>query len=444
MGSNQGRTASNRLGWANNNAGSGGGGGGITSLPVGNFVFVNPLGNDGTGAREDESKPFLTLNAAKNAAISGDTILVYGGVYNEANQLHKDGVKWDFMGLPTLNLLNSFPFSDGGLDTTIEISGNAIINHTNVGAVLHITGANTIAHVNFHKVTTIGEWGLALFNGSGVINIETQLTTTLVNRCIQLEGNASYTINIDDIFGQSTVGGGQTIHPRGGYTGFTVINATTIRNNNTKNCIEYDYSVITGTVVFNVTDKIYKESLVATSNLVAAVNMYGGNAIINGNIDGGVSVGISLQTNNFTRTLTHNGNATNDGSHSVVDMGADAGFWAGGNTVTTLNGTYTGSNEKVIQSRGVTLPKIIIDGEIKSIYAGVGINYGLFLGAGAGATLLNTLKIVSDLGGTPNGIGATVNKDIKIINNVSSNVDVDANINNLIAANNYTFDTDIE
>ena len=55
---------------------------GTVALPVGNFVFVNPLGNDGTGVREDFHLPFLTLNAAKNAAIAGDTIYVYGGTYN--------------------------------------------------------------------------------------------------------------------------------------------------------------------------------------------------------------------------------------------------------------------------------------------------------------------------------------------------------------------------
>ena len=51
--------------------GQGGGGGGLTSLPLGNFVFVNPLGNDATGLRERFDLPFLTLNAAKIAAQAG-------------------------------------------------------------------------------------------------------------------------------------------------------------------------------------------------------------------------------------------------------------------------------------------------------------------------------------------------------------------------------------
>jgi hypothetical protein len=45
-----------------------GGGGESAAMPIGNFLFVNPLGDDLTGERENFHKPFKTLNAAKLAA----------------------------------------------------------------------------------------------------------------------------------------------------------------------------------------------------------------------------------------------------------------------------------------------------------------------------------------------------------------------------------------
>ena len=63
----------------------------------------------------------------------------------------------------------------------------------------------------------------------------------------------------------------------------------------------------------------------------------------------------------------------------------------------------------------------------------------------ANVTLLNNVKIVSDLAATnPFGIGAAAARDIKIVHNVSSNVDTDANITNLITGTTYVYDTDIE
>lgn len=61
------------------------GGGGSSALSVGNSLFVDVDGNDGTGTRERFDKPYLTIVAANAAKTSGDTIFVRPGTYNERN-----------------------------------------------------------------------------------------------------------------------------------------------------------------------------------------------------------------------------------------------------------------------------------------------------------------------------------------------------------------------
>ncbi len=68
---------------------------GVTNLAWGNTVFVDAVnGSDTTGTRGDATKPFLTVNAAKNAATEGDTVFVRPGTYNSASNILKNGVNW--------------------------------------------------------------------------------------------------------------------------------------------------------------------------------------------------------------------------------------------------------------------------------------------------------------------------------------------------------------
>lgn len=53
-----------------------------TAVPTTVFVSKS-LGNDSTGARTKEMMPFLTINAALTAAVSGDTVDVMDGVFDE-------------------------------------------------------------------------------------------------------------------------------------------------------------------------------------------------------------------------------------------------------------------------------------------------------------------------------------------------------------------------
>lgn len=74
-------------------------GGGVSGSATGDGgaggVWVSKSGSDSTGTRGDVTKPFLTLGAAKTNALSGDTIFVMPGTYDEKNLL-KTGVNWHF------------------------------------------------------------------------------------------------------------------------------------------------------------------------------------------------------------------------------------------------------------------------------------------------------------------------------------------------------------
>jgi hypothetical protein len=63
----------------------------------GNLVVVDAInGNNATAQRGQMQWPFLTLSAAKAAAVAGDTILVLPGTYSDTN-LAKNGVNWHFL-----------------------------------------------------------------------------------------------------------------------------------------------------------------------------------------------------------------------------------------------------------------------------------------------------------------------------------------------------------
>lgn len=66
------------------------------TAPYGRLLFVDGInGNDGGAAVGNPLAPYLTLTAAKTAAVSGDLILVNPATYDEKNLL-KNGVNWFF------------------------------------------------------------------------------------------------------------------------------------------------------------------------------------------------------------------------------------------------------------------------------------------------------------------------------------------------------------
>jgi hypothetical protein len=146
----------------------------FTSLAVGavgNTVFVDGVfGNDTTGTRQNEDQPFLTLGAAKNAALSGDTIIVRPGTYNERNLL-KNGVNWHFIvgAIVSYNgssagyiFDDSSTGSNGAVTSTISGEGRFLSASSANAAtgVLQITNPSTV--INF-----AGEYAYATNSSTG-------------------------------------------------------------------------------------------------------------------------------------------------------------------------------------------------------------------------------------------------------------------------------------
>jgi hypothetical protein len=103
------------------------------------ILFVDPNGNDLTGEKGNLSKPYLTLEAAKTAALAGDLIYVFPGIYTVtttgAEGLAKDGVRYYF-------------------------SPEAIVNKSTTGPIFYangfLYGFNVYGYGNFNKTTNIG------------------------------------------------------------------------------------------------------------------------------------------------------------------------------------------------------------------------------------------------------------------------------------------------
>lgn len=92
----------NSFGWT---GGSGGGGGGGCDAIYPQTLFVSPDGDDGTAQKGKMCFPYKTIEAAKNAAVAGDTIEVFSGDYTINEQLGKDGISYYFH--PQTNILTN-------------------------------------------------------------------------------------------------------------------------------------------------------------------------------------------------------------------------------------------------------------------------------------------------------------------------------------------------
>lgn len=110
-------------------------------VKTGRIVRVDQYNGDDT-VGERMGAAFATLTAAKAVAISGDTIVVYPGTYEE-NDLLKDGVNWHFMPGATVS------YTDPGAG-----DGYGIFDDRSSGAVTcQISGDG-----NFHYGVVIQNW----------------------------------------------------------------------------------------------------------------------------------------------------------------------------------------------------------------------------------------------------------------------------------------------
>ncbi len=180
----------------------------MTELMLDNSVFVAKNGNDGTGARKNLNKPFLTIGAAKTVAQSGDTIIVYAGIYNELDLL-KDGVNYYFYpnAIVETDQPASIIFDDKGLKVVSTITGDVfrLVNGVDADSVIfNISNDDSELTIIANKVLneniapSFGFIGCCFSNlGNGTFNI--MVDTYQTYNCNY--GGGTNTIIVNNIIG---------------------------------------------------------------------------------------------------------------------------------------------------------------------------------------------------------------------------------------------------
>jgi len=131
----------------------------------GNIIFVSITGSDTDITRGGHvgniMKPFLTLESARDAAISGDTIHVFPGIYTvtttDTNGLAKDGVRWHFnVGCILNKTVVGHMFGGTGFSLPLYISGSGnFYGSVNSGCILfNIPASSMIQGIVCSSVNT--------------------------------------------------------------------------------------------------------------------------------------------------------------------------------------------------------------------------------------------------------------------------------------------------
>jgi len=125
----------------------GGGGGGITNVTLDNSLFVSKDGNDGTAQPYSLVNKYLTIQAAIDDCVSGETVFVYPGTYTE-NLTIQNGIRVHFF-LGAI-VSGQIDMLDG---STNYITGEGQFTHAGTGQTLHLQGGSaTINWVECHSI----------------------------------------------------------------------------------------------------------------------------------------------------------------------------------------------------------------------------------------------------------------------------------------------------
>lgn len=178
---------------------------------VGNSLFVSAQGRTvAQGAiRENITFHFSDIEEARDAALSGDTIYVYGGTHTPFATLTKEGVKWVFLGGPVIQSFANIWDSLGGTITEINVKGDAEFRTITGGRnCVNIEGA-TRYMIEGRSMTGLGSATVRIDGGTDDSFITTidDIDCTGTNYTVTLLAGAKGTINARNIDGHQTSGG---------------------------------------------------------------------------------------------------------------------------------------------------------------------------------------------------------------------------------------------
>lgn len=364
-----------------------------TNITRGNTLFVSKTGDDATASRENMACHYETVEAAIADAQSGDTVVVYTGVYLLSTPIQKQGVSVYLMpfaelsgnGVPVAQLHNNelfFIYGNGILSATgaavidqnsadsyLTVECDFIVGSTGVVYTIWIVNGTFSGKVN-QSVNCSTNAGALYISGTGNVNFfcptmadgstsdadRPGLGYTIIY-LLNYSGRAF--ITCDSVIGWQ---GGPTIAIQSTESSYISLTANYMKNNWAGNLPGGNTSVLN--VLATGADKsanncIIKGNIYATSRvrgLIALYNNNTGRLYFEGNIWCELGYGVYNCSSDYM--IDHNGDVVQIGSSSAfgaVRVGLDnagSSFYAGG-TYKNKNGT--------ISTESTTEPPVVVE-----------------------------------------------------------------------------------
>jgi hypothetical protein len=202
-----------------------------SDVPIGNLLWVDAInGIDALAVRGRMTIPFKTLTAAKNTAVSGDTVVVLPGTYNEKNLL-KNGVNWHFLSGAKVAYSGA---EDGGIFDTSTFGTNGPVSCSITGdgefSITSVTGSRNVIHsaasgsdlliqgCSMQAADICIKIGSSVTSGLVAVDVTKSIKSTSAP-AVSINGTvSSYRIRADEIYGDfggvSVSGGGAHITVR--------------------------------------------------------------------------------------------------------------------------------------------------------------------------------------------------------------------------------------
>lgn len=425
-------------------------------IQLGDLLVVSSDGlTIANGAQKGNlNKHFSLLTEAINTAVSGDTIMILGGTHILSTNMAKNGVKYICLGQPIINASTSTIFADFGSQISVSMKGDAIF--TNVGSnrlFMRIQHSQTKFNIECKSVTVSGSGAKCIRNSGGSEDSMLHVTDYILATgnmgslyAIQVEYSANGTFVCPKIMLDSTTSSGTAFT----VVGFNHAGKVDIIGNiygksesdgtQSHSVVMMDDAGNSGGIL-NITGDIIQQPVTSPSGFYGTTAVFVtkfGNVNIKGNIY--TSGKRAIWGYYHTGKVEIEGNIYSTGSLEPIHVSHDMQVRIknsiissdSANDIIVINSSSTAkvylSNVKMIQNH--TDNAIVVSG-IKIVTQS--------------DIILDNVKIIMDESiGSPESITASSPKDIKILNNLMSNVDVNPNITNIISGTDFIFDTNIE
>jgi len=157
---------------------------------IGKTLYVSTLGADASAIAYNLNHHYSTITAAKNAALSGDTIVVFPGTYTEFG-LFKDGVNYHFMNGAKL-VCNGGSAWNVNSDSTFSVTGDLEITSTSSISAIYVDSPNCNVSFELKRIDVVGN-GLFLRNGKITVNVKEDVRGT--NTCVYARSNGTLNLS---------------------------------------------------------------------------------------------------------------------------------------------------------------------------------------------------------------------------------------------------------